>query len=677
MTNKAIIKELQEIRKEIDQYNYQYYVLDDPSVPDSEYDRLMHRLLDIEAQAPELVTEASPSQRVGGTPLDSFSQVKHQVRMLSLDNVFDEKGLFDFNRRVCEKLDIDTTIDSDVEYACEPKLDGIAVSLLYRDGLLVQGATRGDGSTGEDITQNVRTIASIPLRLIGSGYPAVLEVRGEIYMPKAGFETLNKTALKNGDKPFVNPRNAAAGSLRQLDAKITATRPLEMCSYSVGLVEGDGLPSRHSDILAALHGWGLLINAESAVVNSIQGCADYYAQLALKRDGLPYDIDGIVFKINRIDYQKELGFVSKAPRWAVAHKFPAQEELTVLLDVEFQVGRTGALTPVARLEPVFVGGVTVSNATLHNMDEIERLGLKIGDTVSVRRAGDVIPKVVSVVMAKRPANAKSIYLPEKCPVCDAPVERDKEEAAAKCIGLACGAQRKEGIKHYASRKAMDIDGLGDKLVEQLFDEKLIITIADLYQLSLESVSNLDRMGELSAKNLLEALEKSKTPELSRFLFALGIPEVGETTARNIAFHFGSLEAVIKADIDSLLGVDDVGPIVARNIVDFFSQENNLQVIESLKQSGVVWQTETVSSLPQEQPLAGKIYVLTGTLEQMTRDEAKLKLQKLGAKVSGSVSKKTSYIVAGPGAGSKLTKAQALGVDVMDEQALLELFARYQ
>ena len=563
-----------------------------------------------------------------------------------------------------------------MEYACEPKLDGIAVSLLYRDGLLERGATRGDGTTGEDITHNVRTIPSIPLRLRGSGFPSLLEVRGEIYMPKQGFEDLNARARAAGEKTFVNPRNAAAGSLRQLDARLTALRPLEMCCYSVGRVEGGELPTQHAQVLDRLHDWGLRINAESRVVSGIEGCNAYYEQLAERRDALPYDIDGIVFKVNDLGLQERLGFVSRAPRWAIARKFPAQEEMTRLLAVEFQVGRTGAITPVARLEPVFVGGVTVSNATLHNKDEIERLAVMVGDTVIVRRAGDVIPQVVSVVQSRRPENANLIVFPTACPVCGSPVEREADEAVMRCMGgLICAAQQKAAIRHFVSRKAMDVDGLGDKLVDQLVDEGLVDSVASLYTLQREQLLALDRMGEKSVDNLIAALDKSRSTTLPRFIFALGIREVGEATALNLARHFGTWEALSQATEEALLQVADVGPVVADHLRQFFDSPANLAVVDALREAGVHWPDLEVAD-ETEQPLLGQTWVVTGKLERMSRDEAKASLQTLGAKVAGSVSAKTNCLVAGPGAGSKLSKAQEHGVEIIDEAALLALLADY-
>ncbi len=656
------------LREKIEQYNYQYYVLDNPHVPDAEYDRCMQELQQLEKQFPEYLSIDSPTQRVGGKPLSAFSQVKHEVPMLSLDNVFDEGQLRDFDRKIRDRLNF----HGEMEYACEPKLDGIAASILYRNGILTRGATRGDGNTGEDITQNIRTIPSIPLHLLGSGWPEVIEVRGEIYMPNAGFEALNETAAKKGEKGFMNPRNAAAGSLRQLDSAITATRRLEMCCYNIGWVEGGHLPDKHSDMLHQLNSWGLRINPEMRIVKSIEECIHYYHYLAQKRDELPYDIDGIVFKVNDYTLQGRLGFIAKSPRWAVAHKFPAQEELTKLLAVEFQVGRTGAITPVARLAPVFVGGVMVSNATLHNADEIERLDLKIGDTVIIRRAGDVIPKVVSVVMERRPFDAQMIHFPNVCPVCGSAIERIESEAVARCSGgMICEAQNKQAIKHFASRKAIDIEGLGDKLVDQLVDEKVIANVADLYVMDEKTIAALDRMGSKSAANIMAAIETSKATTLQRFLFALGIREVGESTAQALALAFGNIESIMAADESSLLEVPDVGPVVARHIVYFFANPRNRHIIERLLAADVHWPVPEKASAGN-QPLAGKIIVLTGNLESMSRTEAKERLQALGAKVTGSVSANTDWVIAGASAGSKLTKAESLGVQVIDEKAFLAL-----
>jgi DNA ligase (NAD+) len=660
--------EYEQLKDELNQHNHRYYVLDEPTIPDSEYDRSMRRLQDIEQQHPELLSDDSPSQRVGGAALPSFSQVSHAVPMLSLDNAFSEEELEAFDRRISDRLNYKD--DQQIDFVCEPKLDGVAVSLLYSQGLLVRGATRGDGKVGEDITANVRTINSIPLRLNGDGIPELLEVRGEIYLPRDGFDKINAAAIAKGDKPFVNPRNAAAGSLRQLDSKITASRPLEMCAYSVGQFQGGETPDSHLNMLKALGSWGFKINTYVEAVQGIAACEAYYERMQKRRDQLPYDIDGIVYKVNDLGLQQRLGFVAKAPRWAIARKFPAQEEMTQLVDVEFQVGRTGALTPVARLAPVFVGGVTVSNATLHNGDEIARLGLCIGDTVIIRRAGDVIPKVAAVVLDRRPENAQPIVFPENCPVCQSSVRRVEGEAVARCSGgLFCGAQSKEAIKHFASRKAMDIDGLGDKLVELLVDRGLIYSPADLYELSATKIADLERMGEKSAQNLIDSIAVSRQTTLAKFLFALGIREVGEATGQTLARNFGSLEAIIEAEQDALLEVDDIGPVVAYYIRDFFRNPDNLSIINALRESGVSWDDIDITA-QDSQPLKGQTWVLTGGMEIMSRAEAKDRLQELGAKVAGSVSAKTSQVVAGPGAGSKLTKAQSLDIPVFDEEQFL-------
>ena len=667
-----VLSEYEQLKDELNQHNHRYYVQDDPSVPDSEYDRLMRRLQEIEQQFPELVSDDSPSQRVGGEALQSFTQVTHAVAMLSLENAFNEEELEAFDKRIKDRLNLKD--DQQIEYACEPKLDGVAVSLLYKDGLLVRGATRGDGKVGEDITANVRTINSIPLKLSGQGIPKLLEVRGEIYLPRAGFDKINASAIAAGDKAFVNPRNAAAGSLRQLDSKITASRPLEMCAYSVGQFKGGTTPDSHLNMLAALGEWGFKINRYVEPVEGVKACESYYDRMQERRDQLPYDIDGIVYKVNDLKLQQRLGFVAKAPRWAIARKFPAQEEMTVLQDVEFQVGRTGAITPVAKLKPVFVGGVTVSNATLHNGDEIQRLGVRIGDTVIIRRAGDVIPQVAKVVLEKRPADARPIVFPESCPVCQSPVRRVEGEAVARCSGgLFCAAQSKQAIKHFASRKAMDIDGLGDKLVDLLVDEGLIYSVADLYELGVDKIAGLERMGDKSAKNLIESIENSKQTSLAKFLFSLGIREVGEATAQTLAKNFGSLESITGADQDALLEVDDVGPVVAYYIRDFFRNPDNLSIISALREFGVCWDDIDITA-QDSQPLKGQTWVLTGAMEIMSRAEAKDKLQDLGAKVAGSVSAKTTQVVAGPGAGSKLNKAQALEIPVLDEQQFVRFLA---
>ena len=662
----AVQQRVAQLRDEINHHNYLYYVLDAPEIPDSEYDRLLRELQQLEQQHPELITPDSPTQRVGATPLQSFKEVKHAVPMLSLNNAFDEQEVSDFDRRIREKLEQDN-----ITYTVEPKLDGLAISLLYKDGVLVRGATRGDGATGEDVTQNVRTIETIPLKLVGKNYPRELEVRGEVIMTKSGFNALNETQRQKGDKSFANPRNAAAGSLRQLDARITATRPLGFYCYGIGKVSGVELPATHHAILQQLRQWGIRLNPEVKQVKGVKGCLDYYQQMMQKRDSLDYDIDGVVYKVDNLQQQQTMGFVSRAPRWAVAHKFPAQEEMTKLLAIDVQVGRTGAITPVARLEPIFVGGVTVTNATLHNQDEIERKDVRIGDTVIVRRAGDVIPEVVSAIKSKRPKNAKKFSMPKHCPVCGSDVVRLEGEAAARCTGgLFCEAQRKEAIKHYASRKAMDIEGLGDKLVEQLVDEALIKDVADLFSLQKGQLAALERMADKSAQNLIDALEKSKATTLDRFIFALGIRQVGETTARTLAQHFGQLEPLMQAKQEQLLEVPDVGPVVAESIYRFFRETHNRDVINKLTRAGIHWpDIKTVTKA--EQTLSGKTFVITGTLASMSRDDAKAKLIALGAKVTGSVSKKTDYVIVGENPGSKAVKAEQLGVEILDEDGMLK------
>ena len=667
-------QKIESLREEIRYHNYRYHTLDDIEIPDAEYDRLVRELQRLEAEHPELVTPDSPTQRVGAEPSDALETVQHRIPMLSLDNVFSEDELQDFHKRVAEKLEFEDGAE-DLQYAAEPKLDGAAVSLLYQDGVLVRAATRGDGTTGEDITHNIRTIQSIPLKLLGEGYPATLEVRGEVFMPLAGFEAYNKKARAAGEKTFVNPRNAAAGSLRQLDPKLTAERPLDMYVYSVGLVEGGELPDRHSDIISQLQKWGLKTCPERGVVKGVSGCLNYYEDIGKKRNSLPYDIDGVVYKVDSLAMQRELGFVARAPRWAVAHKFPAQEELTKVEGIEFQVGRTGALTPVARLKPVFVGGVTVSNATLHNIDELHRKDVRVGDTVIVRRAGDVIPEVVSVIKKRRPSNTTPVSLPELCPVCGSHVRREEGEAVARCTGgLFCKAQRVESLKHFVSRRAMDIEGLGAKLIEQLVEEDRIKSPSDIYRLTREELAERERMGEKSADNLVTAIDASKTTTLARFLYSLGIREVGEATAANLASHFGNLTAIEKATQEELLRVPDVGPIVAQRIRDFLDEEHNLEVMNELQDLGVSWEDLDPSQVEDDGPLVGKTFVITGTLPDMTRDEAKALIQKAGGKVTGSVSSKTSYLLAGEKAGSKLTKAQQLEVEIIDLEGLLKLLA---
>ncbi|MDE3273926.1 NAD-dependent DNA ligase LigA [Pseudoalteromonas sp. G4] len=666
-------EQIKQLKAQIENHNYQYYVLDNPTIPDVEYDRLMRELIALEEANPELKSADSPSQKVGGMALAAFDKVNHEVPMLSLDNAFDEEEFYAFDKRMKDRLKDST----DLAFCCEPKLDGLAVSILYENGVLVRAATRGDGQVGENITENVKTIRNVPLRLRGDSIPARLEVRGEVFIDDKGFAKLNQTQQEKGDKTFANPRNAAAGSLRQLDPKITASRPLMLYAYSTGVVEGFELANTHFEQLMQLKEWGLPVCPEIRTANNAKEAFAYYSDILGRRAALGYEIDGVVIKVNDKAIQQTLGFVARAPRWAIACKFPAQEELTTLLDVEFQVGRTGAITPVARLEPVYVGGVTVSNATLHNADEISRLGVHIGDTVIIRRAGDVIPQVASVVLERRPSDAKEIVFPTTCPVCDSHIERIEGEAVARCGGgLVCEAQRKEAIKHFASRKALDVDGLGDKVVEQLVDRKLIQTPADLFSLSQGHIESLERMGPKSAENLVAALEKAKQTTLAKFLYSLGIREVGEATAQNLANHYKTLEALQNASIEGLQDVSDVGEVVAKHVYYFFKEEHNQTVIEALIAAGLHWPAIEEKS-QDEMPLDGLTYVLTGTLNQMGRSEAKAKLQALGAKVSGSVSAKTHALVAGEKAGSKLTKAQDLGVEVLTEDDMLALFAKYE
>ncbi|WP_458735494.1 NAD-dependent DNA ligase LigA [Zobellella taiwanensis] len=666
------------LRDQLNLYNQQYYVADAPTVPDAEYDRLMRELVALEQAHPDSFDPDSPSQKVGGEPLAAFPPVRHALPMLSLDNVFSEEEFAAFEKRIMDRLGREQPL----AFCCEPKLDGLAVSLVYEQGRLVQAATRGDGATGEGITENVRTIKAVPLRLRGGGWPARLEVRGEVYMPRAGFEAMNQQARETGGKVFANPRNAAAGSLRQLDSRVTARRPLAFYCYGVGLVEGGELGERHYDILQTLEQWGLPVCPEVRRVSGGEGCLAYHHDILARRDRLPYEIDGVVYKVDDLALREQLGFVARAPRWATAHKFPAQEQLTRLLNVEFQVGRTGAITPVAKLEPVAVAGVTVSNATLHNADEIARLGVMVGDTVIVRRAGDVIPQVVGVVAERRPADARAVVFPEHCTVCGAEVERIEGEAVARCSGgLFCAAQRKEALRHFASRKALDIEGLGTKLVEQLVDQDLVTTPADLFALDHATLAGLERMGDKSAGKLLEAFERARHTTLPRFLYALGIREVGEATAGNLARHLQSLEAVMNAEVEQLIAVPDVGEIVAKHIYYFFRQPHNREVVEALVRpreqggAGLSWPAVEAPE-PAAQPLAGQTFVLTGTLSRMPRNDAKAALQALGAKVAGSVSAKTSVLVAGEAAGSKLAKAQELGVTIMDEDGLIELLERH-
>ncbi len=755
-------EQIKQLRDQLNDWSYRYYVLDDPAVPDAEYDRLFRQLQALEGEHPDLISPDSPTQRVGDVPLEGFNEVRHAVPMLSLGNAFNDEELRDFDQRVRERLDVSGSID----YVAEPKLDGLAVSLVYENGELVRGATRGDGETGEDITANVRTIKSIPLRLRGDKPPALMEVRGEVVMTHRGFAELNRRQAEAEQKTFANPRNAAAGSLRQLDSRITAQRPLEFYAYSLAQLEGENWPDRHSAILERLRQWGLRVNPEVKLCDGVDALLAFYHDILERRDQLDYDIDGVVYKVDRLDWQRDLGFVSRAPRWAVAHKFPAQEEITVLNGVDWQVGRTGALTPVAKLEPVQVGGVTVSNATLHNIDEIHRLDIRVGDTVVVYRAGDVIPKVVRAVPERRPDNAEEIHLPVECPVCGSDIFRAEGGVVARCTGgLICGAQQREAIKHFASRRAMDIEGLGEKLVDALVDRNLIATVADLYRLQAEPVAALERMGDKSAANLIEALEHSKTVSLERFLFALGILQIGEETAKALADCFGDLETIRRAPLLLFLAVPDVGLEVAKAIHAFFREQHNEDVIDGLLAEGVQpranghpsaafvreltlgyflkaakrlgmaldgvgeksletlgshyksvaalaeadadeapvrpamleqvhkaleqgdWRqrleqaealaAELSEKAPREaaeQALEGQTWVLTGTLSRLTRDQAKAHLQSLGAKVAGSVSKKTHCVVAGEAAGSKLTKAEELGVDVMDEDTFADFLA---
>lgn len=663
----SLQQQIDTLRQDLRRYEYEYHVLDNPTIPDAEYDRLFHQLKALEAAYPELITADSPTQRVGAKPLSGFAQIRHEIPMLSLDNAFSDEEFYAFVKRIEDRL---IRLPDQLTFCCEPKLDGLAVSILYVNGVLTQAATRGDGTTGEDITANIRTIRNIPLQLLMDNPPTRLEVRGEVFMPHAGFERLNQQALEKGEKTFANPRNAAAGSLRQLDPKITSKRPLVLNAYGIGIAEGVDLPNTHYDRLQWLKSIGIPVNPEIRLCNGTDEVLDFYRDIQNKRSSLGYDIDGTVLKINDIALQEKLGFISKAPRWAIAYKFPAQEELTRLNDVEFQVGRTGAITPVAKLEPVFVAGVTVSNATLHNGDEIERLDIAIGDTVVIRRAGDVIPQIIGVLHDRRPADARPIVFPETCPVCDSAIVRIEGEAVARCTGgLFCAAQRKEALKHFVSRKAMDIDGVGGKLIEQLVDRELIHTPADLFKLDLTTLTRLERMGAKSAENALASLEKAKHTTLARFIFALGIREVGEATALNLANHFKTLEALQNADLEALQQVPDVGEVVANRILAFWHEPHNVAVVNDLIAQGVHWETVETKEVTENR-FKGKTVVLTGTLTQMGRNEAKALLQDMGAKVSGSVSAKTDFVIAGDAAGSKLTKAQELGVTVLTEEEFL-------
>ncbi|HHE3464205.1 NAD-dependent DNA ligase LigA [Pasteurella multocida] len=663
----SIKLEIEQLRQTLRYHEYQYHVLDNPQIPDAEYDRLFHRLKTLEQQYPQWFSSDSPTQRVGAKPLSAFAQVQHEMPMLSLDNAFSDEELHAFVKRIQDRLVFSPKL---LEFCCEPKLDGLAVSILYVDGKLTQAATRGDGSTGEDITLNIRTVRNIPLQLLMENPPTRLEVRGEVFMSQAGFEALNEKALARGEKSFANPRNAAAGSLRQLDPRITSQRPLLLNAYSIGVAEGIDLPDTHFERLQWLKSIGIPVNNEIQLCEGTENVLNFYRTIMQKRSTLGYDIDGTVIKVNDIALQEELGFISKAPRWAIAYKFPAQEELTVLNAVEFQVGRTGAITPVAKLQPVFVAGVTVSNATLHNGDEIARLDVAIGDTVIIRRAGDVIPQIIGVLHEKRPANAEKIVFPTECPVCGSVIVRIEGEAVARCTGgLFCAAQRKEALKHFVSRKAMDIDGVGAKLIEQLVDREQIHTPADLFKLDLNTLARLEHMGLKSAQNALDSLQKAKKTTLARFIFALGIREVGEATALNLANHFKTLEALKEATLEQLQEVQDVGEVVANRIFVFWREPHNVAVVEDLIAQGIHWEAVEVKDVG-DNPFKEKTVVLTGTLTQMGRTEAKALLQQLGAKVSGSVSAKTDLVVAGDSAGSKLTKANELGVKVIDENTFL-------
>jgi DNA ligase (NAD+) len=656
-----------ELRELLDRYNYRYHALDDPEVPDAEYDRLMLELRGIEAKYPQFLTQDSPTQRIGAAPVAAFGAIRHRVPMLSLDNAFSEDEARDFDRRIRERLENERPI----RYSAEPKLDGLAISAMFENGVYVQGATRGDGETGEDITQNLKTIAGLPLKLRTADAPRMLEVRGEVFMPRAGFERFNKEAIARGEKAYVNPRNAAAGSLRQLDPRMTAARPLDLFIYGIGYVEGGGLPTHQGELMQTLRRWGFKVCPQSRVVESIDGCLAYYREMGAARSTLPYQIDGVVYKVDDIDLQRQLGFISRAPRWAIAHKFPAEEALTTVREIEFQVGRTGALTPVARLEPVFVGGVTVSNATLHNMDELTRKDVRVGDTVVIRRAGDVIPEVVRVLPERRIAGAPLVELPARCPVCGSPVVRESDQAVARCSGgRSCAAQRREEINHFASRRAMDIQGLGEKLVDQLIERDWVRTPADRFDLQASQLATLDRMGEKSAQKLQAAMAAAKRTTLPRFLYALGIRDVGEATALGLAQHFGDVAALRRASVEEIQCVPDVGPVVAANVAAYFGDAENQAIVDRLLASGITWPAQGKRTVSGE--LAGKTFVLTGTLEGLTRDAAQEAITARGGKVSGSVSKKTHYVVAGADAGSKLNKAQELGITVLDEPAFLKL-----
>lgn len=671
----SIVEQIEHLRHVIRQHEYQYYVMDEPTIPDAEYDRLMGQLRTLEQQNPSLITSDSPTQRVGGMALTQFKTIKHEIPMLSLDNVFDEEGFIAFDKRVRERTN---STNYDIEYCCELKLDGLAVSLLYENGVFVQAATRGDGNVGEDITENVKTIRSIPLKLTGCDIPARLEVRGEVFMTHKGFEKLNQNAQKRNEKIFANPRNAAAGSLRQLDPKVTAKRPLAFYCYGIGVYEGKDLPNTHYERLMQLKKWGLPVSDKVKINTGCQHVMHYFHSIEQLRMTLDFDIDGVVIKVNSIELQQQLGFVARAPRWATAFKFPAQEQITQLKKVDFQVGRTGAITPVARLEPVQVAGVIVSNATLHNSDEIERLGIREGDFVTIRRAGDVIPKVVAVILEQRPMDTKEICFPTHCPVCGSIIVRDEGEAISRCSGgLVCAAQRKEALKHFVSRRAFDITGLGDRIIEQLVDKDYVKNPVDLYGLTLPKLCSLDKVGEKLATNLLNALQRSKATTLARFIYALGIPHVGEVTAENLANELGSLDRIRSSSVQQLQNVTEVGEVIALSVNNFFKEEHNRYIIDELisDRIGIHWQQNNIIQVVDNSFFKDKTVVLTGSLSSMSRDDAKERLKQLGAKITGSVSKNTDLVIAGESAGSKLTKAQELNIPVMDEQAMLNHFTQ--
>ena len=660
-----------QLRAEIEHHDYRYHVLDDPEIPDAQYDRLMAELRELELKHPELVVPESPTQRVGGKPVAEFAEVRHRIPMLSLDNAFTREDVEAFDRRIRERLES----NDEVQYECEPKMDGLAVSLTYRRGILVLGATRGDGTVGEDVTHNIRTIESVPLKLSGRGWPDTLEARGEVFMSIVGFEDMNRRAAERGEKVFVNPRNAAAGSLRQLDPRLAASRPLAICFYGANWAAGDDLPGQHSEILQRMRSWGLRTSPEARVAQGVEGLLRYYADLGLKRSKLGYQIDGVVYKVDSLEQQRRLGYVARAPRWAIAHKFPAEEEITKVRAIEWQVGRTGALTPVARLVPVFVGGVTVSNATLHNIDELQRKDVRVGDSIIIRRAGDVIPEVVRVIRDKRPARTSPVRLPEECPVCGSDIEREEGEAIARCTGaLICPAQLKESLRHFASRRALDIEGLGSKLIDQVVDNGLVRNPADLYQLTVGQLAGLDRMGERSAAKVVQAIERSSETTLARFLHALGIRDVGEATAASLARHYRTLESLRRSPVEEIQEVPDVGPVTAAHIHAFFAEPRNAKVIDTLIRRGVRW-SEQATGPTANRRLNGKTFVLTGKLSAMSRDEAGDQIRDLGGKVAGSVSRNTDFVVVGEDAGSKLRKATELGVRIIEEEEFLKLIGR--